>query len=274
MKTTDIERFLKEDVGSGDISGEVVPDVPVRAQIKADEFGYLAGLEESKAIFEHFELDVDSQFTDGSEIKKGDIVLEINGSSRSILAAERLALNFLGRMSGIASLTRECVKISRGVKIAGTRKTTPGFREYEKKAIAIGGGDPHRLTLSDAILIKDNHIKIAGLENAIMNAKKIHPTKEIEIEVDNSKDAIKVAKLGVNIIMFDNMPPEDIIYTVEELKKEDLRTRVRLEASGGINMENISEFARTGVDMMSLGILKHSAPWVNFSLDIMKIGLN
>ncbi|MFC1786593.1 carboxylating nicotinate-nucleotide diphosphorylase [Halobacteriota archaeon] len=271
MKITDLERFLEEDVGSGDISGEVVPDVPVRAQIKADESGYLAGLEESKAIFEHLALDVNSQFTDGSEIKKGDIVLDINGSSRSILAAERLALNFLGRMSGIASLTRECVKMGGGITISGTRKTTPGFREYEKKAIVIGGGYPHRFTLSDAILIKDNHIKIAGLEKAIMNAKKIHPTKEIEIEVDNSKDAIKVAKLGVDIIMFDNMSPEDIIYSIGELKRLDLRTRNRIEASGGINIGNIREFARTGVDIMSLGVITHSAPWLNFSLDIMKV---
>ncbi|NYT00208.1 MAG: carboxylating nicotinate-nucleotide diphosphorylase [Methanocellales archaeon] len=274
MKISDLERFLEEDVGSRDISGEAVPEIPVTAQIKADEAGYLAGLEEIKSIFEHLALNVDSQFTDGSEIKKGDVVLEINGSSRSILAAERLALNFLGRMSGIASLTRECVKISGGVTIAGTRKTTPGFREYEKKAIAIGGGDPHRFTLSDAILIKDNHIKIAGLEKAIMNAKKIHPTEEIEIEVDNSKDAIKVAKLGVNTIMFDNMSPEEINYAVDELKKADLRSRIKLEASGGINMGNIKEFARTGVDMMSLGILTHSSPWVNFSLDITKVDLN
>ena len=120
MKITDLERFLKEDIGSGDISGKVVPEVPVRAQIKADESGYLAGLEEAKAVFEYFELDVNSQFTDGSKIKKKDVILEISGSSRSILAAERLALNFLGRMSGIASLTRECVKMSRGVTILGT----------------------------------------------------------------------------------------------------------------------------------------------------------
>ena len=271
MMITDLEHFLEEDIGSGDISGAVVPDIPVRAQIKADESGYLAGLEEAKAVFEHFALDVESQLTDGSEIKKGDVILDVMGSSRSILAAERLALNFLGRMSGIASLTRECVKISKSVTIAGTRKTTPGFRKYEKKAIAIGGGDPHRSALSDAVLIKDNHIQIAGLENAIRNAKKIHPTKEIEIEVDNVKDAIKVAQLGANIIMFDNMTPEGIRDAVEKLKKAYLRTRVRLEASGGINTENISEFARTGVDMMSLGILTHSSPWMGFSLDVVSI---
>ncbi|MDD2665823.1 MAG: carboxylating nicotinate-nucleotide diphosphorylase [Methanocellales archaeon] len=268
MTITDLERFLEEDIGSGDISGAVVPEVPVIAQIKADKPGYLAGLEEAKAVFEHFELKVESQFTDGSEIKKGDVVLKISGSSRSILAAERLALNFLGRMSGIASLTRECVKISKGVKIAGTRKTTPGFRKYEKKAIAIGGGNTHRFALSDAILIKDNHIQIAGLENAVRNAKKIYPTKEIEIEVDNVNDAIKVARLGVDIIMFDNMNPEDIREAVEKLKKAKLRKLVRLEASGGINLENISEFASTGVNIMSLGVLTHSAPWVSFSLDI------
>ncbi len=271
MTITDLERFLEEDIGSGDISGSVVPEVPVIAKIKADEPGYLAGLEEAKAVFEHFALDVESQFTDGSEIKKGDVVLKISGSSRSILAAERLALNFLGRMSGIASLTRECVNISKGVKIAGTRKTTPGFRKYEKKAIAIGGGNTHRLSLSDAILIKDNHIQIAGLESAVKNAKKIYPTKKIEIEVDNANDALKVAQLGVDIIMFDNMAPEDIKDAVDKLKKAKLRKLVRLEASGGINPENISEFARTEIDMMSLGALTHSAPWVSFSLDIVKI---
>ncbi|MDI6902915.1 MAG: carboxylating nicotinate-nucleotide diphosphorylase [Methanocellales archaeon] len=268
MMIINLERFLKEDIGSGDISGAVVPDVPVRAQIKADESGVLAGLEEAKAVFEHFALDVESKFSDGAEIKKGDVILEVSGSSRSILAAERLALNFLGRMSGIASLTRECVKRSKGITIAGTRKTTPGFRKYEKKAIAIGGGDPHRSSLADAVLIKDNHIKVAGLESAIRNAKKVHPTKEIEIEVDNAKDAIKAAQLGVDIIMFDNMAPEDIRGAVEKLKKAGLRTRVRLEASGGISTENIGEFARTGVDMISLGVLTHSSPWVGFSLDV------
>ncbi len=268
MRIAELKRFLEEDIGSGDITGAAVPDVHVKAHIKAGEDGILAGLEEAEQIFEHFGLEVQSKFRDGAEFRGGDMILNVNGSARSILVGERLALNFLGRMSGIATLTRSYVKRSKDVTIAGTRKTTPGFRKFEKKAIKIGGGHPHRFNLAEAVLVKDNHIKIAGLGAVIDKARELYPEKEIEVEVENINDAIKAAQLGADIIMFDNMAPEDIMDAVKKIKKAGLRTRVKLEASGGINTENISEFARTGVDIISLGALTHSAPWVSFSLGI------
>ncbi|ATZ61673.2 MAG: carboxylating nicotinate-nucleotide diphosphorylase [Methanosarcinales archaeon Met12] len=270
MRTVELKRFLEEDVGSGDITGAAVPDVHVKAHIKAGEDGILAGLEEAKQIFEHFGLDVQSKFRDGAEFKKGDVILEVSGNARSILVGERLALNFLGRMSGIATLTRSCVKCSKGVTIAGTRKTTPGFRKFEKKAIKIGGGHPHRFNLAEAVLIKDNHIKIAGLKAVIDKARELHPEKNIEVEVEDTNDAIKAAQLGIDTIMFDNMAPEDIMDAVEKLKKASLRTRVKLEASGGITLDNLNDYADTGVDIISMGALTHSAGWLNFNLNLVE----
>jgi len=266
----DLERFIKEDIGSGDISGAVVPDVHVKAYIKACEDGVLAGLEEAKQVFGHFGLEAQTAFSDGAEIKRGDVVLEISGNARSILAAERTALNILGRMSGIATLTRKCIQKSRGVTVAGTRKTTPGFRESEKKAIVLGGGRPHRHNLAEAVLLKDNHIAVAGLESAIKSAKKMYPGKEIEVEVDNVEDALKAAQLGADIIMFDNMSPDEIKDAIGLLKENGLRERVKLEASGGITLDNLDAYANTGVDMISMGMLTHSARWLNFSLIIKK----
>ncbi|MDI6888434.1 MAG: carboxylating nicotinate-nucleotide diphosphorylase [Methanocellales archaeon] len=267
----DLERFLKEDIGSGDISGAVVPDVHVKAHIKACEDGVLAGLEEAKQVFKHFGLEVRAVFDDGAEIKNGDIVLEISGNARSILAAERVALNILGRMSGIATLTRKCVQRSKGTTIAGTRKTTPGFREFEKKAIMLGGGYPHRYSLAEAVLLKDNHIAVAGLENAIESAKRMYPKKEIEVEVDNVEDAVKAAQLGIDMIMFDNMSLNEINDAIGLLKEKGLRKNVKLEASGGITLDNLDAYANTGVDMISMGMLTHSARWLNFSLIISQV---
>jgi len=266
----DLERFLKEDIGSGDISGAVVPDVHVKAHIKACEDGVLAGLGEGEQVFEHFGLETQTAFSDGAEIKRGDVVLEISGNARSILAAERTALNIMGRMSGIATITRECVQRSKGVTVAGTRKTTPGFRKFEKKAIILGGGCPHRYNLAEAVLLKDNHIAVAGLENAIKNAKKTYHGKEIEVEVDNVDDALKAAQLGADIIMFDNMGPDEINDAIELFKEKGLRERVKLEASGGITLDNLDDYVNTGVDVISMGMLTHSARWLNFSLIIKK----
>lgn len=268
MTTTELKRFFEEDVGSGDITGAVVPDVHVKAHIKAGEDGILAGLEEAKQVFEHFGLDVQSKFRDGVGIKRGDVILEVSGNARSILVAERLVLNFLGRMSGIATLTRSCVRRSKGATIAGTRKTTPGFRKFEKKAIKIGGGHPHRFNLAEAILIKDNHIKIAGLEVVIDKARELYPEKDIEVEVENINDAIKAAQLGADVIMFDNMALEDIMNAVKKIKRAGLRTRVKLEASGGITPDNLDDYIDTGVDMISMGMLTHSTRWLNFSLTV------
>ncbi|MFQ6055627.1 MAG: carboxylating nicotinate-nucleotide diphosphorylase [Methanosarcinales archaeon] len=271
MLLTELEHFIREDIGFYDYP-EIVPGMEAKAKIIANETGIIAGLKEGIQIFRYFNIDVSLNISDGDEIKKGDIVCIINGSAGNILRAERLVLNFLSRMSGIATLTAECVNLAKlknkKVRVACTRKTTPGFRKYEKKAVWIGGGDSHRFNLSDSIIIKDNHIKLIGLEQAIKSAKKASFTKKIEIEVESIDDAVKAAELGVDIIMFDNMDPEKIKKGINILEKKGLRDKVIIEASGGITPDNITEYAKTGVDVISIGSLTTSAKWLDLSLEI------
>ncbi len=186
---------------------------------------------------------------------------------------ERLVLNFLARMSGISTLTRECMKRlesrSCNVRIACTRKTTPGFRLYEKKAVFLGGGDPHRFNLSGAVLIKDNHIKILGIEECLRRAKlQASFTKKIEVEVESYDQMLIAAELGADIIMFDNMKPSEIKRAIEALIEKGIRRRPILEASGGINLENLMDYATTGVDVISLGFLTKNARWIDLKMEI------
>jgi nicotinate-nucleotide pyrophosphorylase (carboxylating) len=264
----ELERFVEEDTGSDDDSTGIVPQVTANARIVCKEDGILAGLEEACEVFEYFCTKAEKKQEDGHRVRKGDVVLEISGNAADVLRAERLALNFLGRMSGIATLTAKCVaKVPRGVRVAATRKTTPGFRKFEKKAVKLGGGDPHRYDLSSAVMIKDNHLAIMGLEGAVAAAKKAASfTKKVEIEVESVEDAIKAAELGVDIIMFDNMMPKAISEGVKKVKS--IAPGVIIEASGGITVENIGEYARTGADVISLGALTRDAKWLDFSLDV------
>ncbi len=267
LTNSEIERFFEEDMQYGDITSEFIPDKMIEAEIIARESGVLAGLEEAMKIFQYFGLKTEPKAKDGSRVRRGEVVLRIRGSSRRILQCERLALNFISKMSGIATLASKYAARAKGVRIAGTRKTTPGFRKFEKKALMLAGCDPHRFCLSDAVLIKNNHIAVAGLENAIKNARqKASFTKKIEVEVESVEDAIKAAKLGVDIIMFDNMTTGEIKRAVAEIKKLGLRERLILEASGGITLDNIASYAKTGVDVLSIGALIHSSPWLNFCL--------
>jgi nicotinate-nucleotide pyrophosphorylase (carboxylating) len=267
MYTFELERFIEEDLGGDDDSTGIVPQVPAIARIVCKEDGVLAGLEEACAVFTYFRADVETAREDGARVRKGDVVLTIRGNADDILRAERLALNFLGRMSGIATLTARCVAQSGGVRVAATRKTTPGFRRFEKKAVKLGGGDAHRYDLSAAVMIKDNHIALMGLEEAVAAAKKAASfAKKIEIEVESVADAVRAAKLGVDIIMFDNMKPKAIAEGVKKVRKVD--PRIIIEASGGITTDNIGEYARAGVDVVSLGALTRDAQWLDFSLDM------
>ena len=184
-----------------------------------------------------------------------------------MLRSERLALNFLCRMSGIATLTARCVADAGSVRVACTRKTTPGFRKFEKKAVKLGGGDTHRFNLSDAVMIKDNHIAIMGIEKAIERARaEASFTKKIEVEVSGVGDMLSAAKAGADIIMFDNMQPEEIRTCIKTLEDDKLRYDKTLEASGGIKPDNIRDFASTGVDVISTGSLIHSARWLDMSM--------
>ncbi|MFY9605436.1 MAG: carboxylating nicotinate-nucleotide diphosphorylase [Thermoplasmata archaeon] len=269
-----LQEFLREDIGSGDITSELVipPNTKAKGRILCKEQCVLAGVAEAKAVFEELGANVSRSKEDGSEVRKGDVVLEVEGPARSILAGERLALNFVMRMSGIATLTHNlvarCRRINPKIRVAATRKTTPGFREFEKKAVLLGGGDPHRAGLYDAVLIKDNHIRIAGgVKEALRRAKRGSFTKKIEIEVENEKDARTAVENRADIIMLDNFKPDDAKKLSAELKK--INPEVLIEVSGGIRPENVEQYA-AGADIISLGWLTHSVKSVDFSMEIEK----
>ncbi len=260
---------MGEDLGEWDDSSTLIPELPARGVIVAKEDCIISGLAEAVEIFQYFGLKSELLFDDGEFVPAMSTVLEVVGSARKILQSERLVLNFMARMSGISTLTRECVLLAGGVRVAATRKTTPGFRLFEKRAVYLGGGDTHRFNLSDAILIKDNHIMILGLKECLRRAKdKSSFTKKIEVEIESLEDMLIAAKEGADIIMFDNMDPAKIAAGVDVLKKEGLRERVILEASGGITLDNIKDYGRSGVDVISLGALTKDARWIDLSLEI------
>jgi len=267
-------RFLEEDAPFGDVTSEaVIPeDLEAEAVIIAKQDGVIAGLEEAKALFEHFDAKVELKVKDGDEVKKGTVVIKLKGNARKILLVERTALNIMGRMSGIATQTRKLVEkvrvVSPKVRVAGTRKTL--LKPLDKKAILIGNGEPHRFSLSDAILIKDNHLALVPLEEAIKRAKAFSVYKIVEVEVESLEDALKAAKAGADVIMLDNMTPEQIKEVLEALKRERLRDKVKIEVSGGITEENIQDYAKLDIDVISLGALTHSVKNFDVSLEILK----
>ncbi len=267
-----IQEYLKEDLGSGDITSDLVipPDELARGKVMCKEDCVVAGLEEASVVFKELGAKTVRIAEDGSEARKGDVVLEVVGTARAILAGERLALNFIMRMSGIATLVnglaKRARKVNPEVRIAATRKTTPGFREFEKKAVMLGGGDPHRSGLYDAVLIKDNHIRIAGgVAEALRRARRGSFTKKVEIEVETPEDARVAAQEGADIIMLDNFGPEKVKTAAAELK--GINPEVLIEASGGIRPEEIERYAE-GADIISLGWLTHSVKSIDFSMEI------
>ena len=271
--------FLREDVGMGDLTTEaVVPaEVRIEAHIVVNEPAVIAGLYEASILFEIVEAEFKAEVEDGAEVSAGTIIAEINGSGRAILSAERTALNILMRMSGIATITRKLVSMIRkeglNVRVAATRKTAPGLRYFDKRAVAIGGGDPHRFRLDDAILIKDNHIRIAGgVGEAIKRARSaISFSKKLEVEAKTVYEALEAAKAGADIIMLDNMSVGEVEEAIRSLRDEGLRDRVLIEVSGGIDEGNILEYARLKPDVISLGFLTHSVRAVDMSLEVKRI---
>ncbi|USS40959.1 carboxylating nicotinate-nucleotide diphosphorylase [Thermococcus aggregans] len=266
-------RFLEEDAPFGDVTSEaVIPeDLEAEAVIIAKQDGIIAGLEEAKALFEHFGVKVELKAKDGDEVKKGTVVIKLRGNARKILLVERTALNIIGRMSGIATQVRRLMKkvraVNPNVRVAGTRKTL--LKPLDKRAILLGGGESHRFSLSDAILIKDNHLALVPLEEAIKRAKAFSVYKVVEVEVESLEDALKAAKAGADVIMLDNMTPEQIEEVLEALKREGLRERVKIEVSGGITEENIQSYAKLDIDVISLGALTHSVKNFDVSLEIL-----
>ena len=270
----DIDRFLREDLGKkGDITSDALfTRETARAVIIAKEKCVVAGLQEAQQVFTKVGASAHLLFKDGDIVRKGNSVLEVQGQIRSILKGERLALNIIGRMSGIATETKKmvqrCEKINPKVTVAATRKTTPGFRMFEKKAIILGGGEPHRYGLYDAILIKDNHLKmIESIEEAVLEIKRKLPGTPIEIEVENEADAIRAARLNVQIIMLDNFNPRTGKKVARKIRQ--INPGVRIEVSGGITADNIEKYA-SFADRISLGYLTHSVKNKDFSLEIFK----
>jgi len=256
---------IEEDIGKGDITtSAIVPEtLKKRGFFLAKTNGVLAGIDIGLTVFWMLDenINVVDKFQDGVEIKNGDIIAEIEGNARAILMGERLALNILQHLSGIATLTSKFVEKIQGTdaKILDTRKTTPILRKWEKYAVKVGGGENHRFGLYDAVLIKDNHIRIAGgIKSAL---KKITG----EIEVRNKQEFIEAVENGARRVLLDNMKPAQIREIVKINKG-----RTVLEVSGGITIENVREYAETGVDYISVGMLTHSAPALDISFEIEK----
>jgi nicotinate-nucleotide pyrophosphorylase (carboxylating) len=264
-------QFIDEDAPNGDeTSVAIIPDITCNAAIRAEQEGIIAGLEEASMLFSHFGVSVTHLIKDGDAVGQNDSLLLLNGDAKKILLVERTALNIIGRMSGIATQTRKMADIVSAVnpccRVAATRKTSPGFRILDKKAVKIGGGDPHRMNLSDGILVKDNHLALVPLGIAIRAAKMGTAYKKIEIEVETPENALFAAKAGADIIMLDNMSPGQITRTIKVLKSEGLRDRVIIELSGGIDESSLTQYAALNVDVISLGVLTHSVR--NFSVNL------
>ena len=271
--------FLMEDIGMGDITTEaVVPsETEIRAQIIVKEPAVIAGLSESSILFDLIGVRFQAMVEDGAEVTARTILAEIEGRGQAILSVERTVLNILMRMSGIATATRRLVNMIRdaglNVRIAATRKTAPGLRFFDKRAVLIGGGDPHRFRLDDAFLIKDNHIKIAGgIKEAIRRARLVASfSKKIEVEAQTREEALEAARSGADIIMLDNMTLKEAEQTIRTLEAEGLREMVIIEMSGGINETNLLEYARLKPDVISLGSLTHSVRAVDISLEVVDL---
>ncbi|MFQ5573727.1 MAG: carboxylating nicotinate-nucleotide diphosphorylase [Nitrosopumilaceae archaeon] len=262
-------RFLAEDLGKGDVSSDLLPRKKIKARIISRQNAVVAGVKFAKEVFALKGCRVRILKKDGTRVKRNQTILEISGTPQAILSCERTALNLLSRMSGIATQTNELVKKipSKKTRIYATRKTAPGLRFFDKEAVLIGGGEKHRMSLDQMVMLKDNHLSVGDpLEKLIKKAKTKH--RKIEVEVETQKDAILAAKEGANIIMLDNFTPKNISRTISALKKLGLRNKVKLEASGGINAGNISSFAKTGIDMISVGSITNSVSGIDLSLEV------
>ncbi len=274
-----IRKFLEEDVGQGDITTflTIPSGTIVEAEIIAKESGVIAGIEEALAFLESFDFQVDTLVSDGSKVSKKATILSIVGDARTLLSIERTLLNLLTRMSGIATATNRLIeKVRRAsykTRIACTRKVAPGLSYFDKRAVMVGGGDTHRLHLDDLVIIKGNHLAVVGdVGKAVKKVRDaVSFSKKIEIEVSRDEEALEAAKAGADIIMLDNFSPQQIMKTIALLEKKGLRGKILIEASGGVNEQNVLEFAATGVDILSLGELTHSVKALDMGLEVVKV---
>ena len=265
-----IERAIAEDLQGGEdvtSTSTIAKDAISTADFVARKAGVLAGIEMLKATLEEVGLsDIDVVMQDGEAIAVGDVLLTVTGNTRAILLAERTALNFVGHLSGIATETSKWVSAVAGTKclVRDTRKTTPGYRQLEKYAVRMGGGTNHRMSLSDAALIKDNHIAAAGgVSQAFSAVRSAYPTAPIEIEVDTLDQLREVLPLNPDLVLLDNMSPAQCAEAVSIVNGS-----TKLEASGGISLEHAKAYADSGVDYLAIGALTHSAAVLDIGLDM------
>jgi nicotinate-nucleotide pyrophosphorylase (carboxylating) len=265
-----VKAALAEDLAGGvDVTSvaTIAADAELKAEFVARESGVVVGIEMAKAVLTEVGVaSIEVLVQDGASVKAGDVLIKVTGNARAILLAERTALNFLGHLSGIATLTNQWVKAIAGTKceIRDTRKTTPGWRELEKFAVHMGGGTNHRMSLSDAALIKDNHIAAAGGVKAAFNAvRSAFPTAPIEVEVDTLEQLAEVLPLKPDLVLLDNMTPEQCRSAVSIVAGQ-----TKLEASGGITLDKARSYAETGVDFLAIGALTHSAKNFDIGLDV------
>ncbi|AGN00891.1 nicotinate-nucleotide pyrophosphorylase [Salinarchaeum sp. Harcht-Bsk1] len=277
LDRTTIEGWLREDLGHHDVTNDVPGETTGR--LVAKETGVAAGIDAAEAVFSYLDVEVTERVDEGTELDAGDVALRVEGSAQDVLRAERTAVNIAGHASGIATKTAAAVEAAQTAglgfdldagaagdtpAIAGTRKTTPGLRGVEKRAIVAGGGDTHRLDLSHMVMVKDNHVAEMGMESAIEHfEEKASFATKIEVEVESPEDAPRAAEAGADIVLLDNMEPAAVERAVELVDESD--ADALLEASGGITVETVPDYATTGVDVLSLGSLTHSASSLDFS---------
>ena len=272
-----LKSFLREDLGYWDITTDslVGPEIQGVANVVCNESAMISGLWETQALLEIAGCKGSPLIEEGNWASARAKILNASGPAGSLLKVERTLLNILSHMSGVTTATAALVELARRegtgkAKIACTRKTLPGLRYFEKRAVAVAGGDTHRLRLDDAILIKNNHLAIAGtITECIRKTRaRVSFTKKIEVEVVDPDEAVEAAKAGADIILLDNMKPDRIEEAVGLLRKENLRKRVILEASGGIRKDNLASYLKTDVDVVSLGAITHSAKSIDMSMSI------
>ncbi len=272
----EVRRFLQEDVGAGDVTTAwtVPEDATASGRLVAREPCVVAGLPIAHAVFTELDVRVATRraASDGDEVTSNATLLFVTGPARPILTAERVALNILQRLSGIATLTRRYVEAvaGTGVSVSDTRKTTPGLRLLEKYAVRMGGGRNHRCGLYDAVLIKDNHLAAAGGIRAALAAATVHRTAglPIQVEVGSLDELAEALSSGVDAVLLDNMSPERVAEAVALVRAAPAGRRCWIEASGGITLATIRRYAESGVDTVSVGALTHSAAAVDIALDL------
>jgi nicotinate-nucleotide pyrophosphorylase (carboxylating) len=270
-----LANFLQEDVGAGDItSNNIIPrSLAAEAEIICKSpSAIVCGLEESSILFDLCGCESQILVEDGSKVINRMVVMKVSGDARSILKAERAALNFIMRMSGIATETRRLADLVKDGKLLATRKTAPGLRYFDKKAVVLGGGATHRMRLDEMVLIKDNHLYLAGnIEKCVRLAKKNTGFSiKVECEVKNEEEALAAVLAGSDLVMLDNFTPKQAQDTIVRIAKLGLRRRVKIELSGGINKKNIKQYAKAKPDFISLGYITHSVKAIDFSLEVMK----